>query len=503
MNDVSIPSDIFGGAAEVSAGDVASALGFGGVNDLLKAMTVGDQFPATVGELSPGALMATVPQDLDDVLHNAAFTDRQLILYNKLKTTKVWSTVHQYVRKHSPGSAGKRFMFHREGGLPVESDSTYSLESLAMKYLGAVRRLPIQARLVKSVAGDAVKNQNKDGALEILASLEWHLFYGNSRTNPLAFDGIKATMIREGINMDARGATPTEGMLDELMTKITDRPNFGYPTDLLSSPAINRTLRQTYAGRVRSMMGDKFHPNYVLRGMTYDHCQEDDEVTIHKHPLVIEESGLPDERGAGPDPSSRPVEPIIVTQPTAGAAGANTSRFINADAGSYYFRVVALNGAGMSKPVTTQVVAVAAGQVISIVLRDGAVPGSKQAATAYMIYRTEVGGAATTAKQIDEIAVAANNADTTFIDCNDNLPGTSDIFVLSNDPEAIEIKQLLPFFNFPLGNLDTSYRWALLMFMALKIALPRKHGILRNVRPDAGLIQVVGSGDQSAPQRHV
>lgn len=503
MNDVALPSDLFGGAAEVSGGDVAAALGFAGVNDLLKAMTVGDAFPATIGEMSPGHLMATVPQDLDDVMHNAAFTDRQLVLFNKLKTTKVWSTVHQYVRKHSPGSAGKRFMFHREGGLPVESDSTYSLESLAMKYLGSVRRLPIQARLVKSIAGDAVKNQNKDGALEILAALEWHLFYGNAATNPLAFDGIKTIMKREGILLDARGAQPSEGLIDEAMSRITEKPNYGYPTDMLTSSAVNRTLRQTYSSRVRSMMGDKFHPNYQLKGMVYDHCQDDDEVSIHKHPLVIEESGLPDERGAGPDASARPVEPIIVTQPASGAAGVNRSDFIAGDAGAYYYRIVALNGAGMSKPVTTSAVNAVAGQVISIVLRDGAVPGSKQAATAYMIYRTAKGGASATAKYITEVGVAANNADTTFIDGNGDLPGTSDIFILSNDPEAIEIKQLLPFFNFPLGNLDTSYRWALLLFLALKVALPRKHAVIKNVMPDAQLIQLVGAGDQSGPQQHV
>jgi len=503
MNDVALPSDIFGGAAEVSAGDVASALGFGGVNDLLKAMTVGDQFPATIGELSPGAMMATVPQDLDDVLHNASFGDRQIVLQKMLKTDKVWSTVHQYVRKHSPGSAGRRFMFHREGGLPVESDSTYSLESLAMKYLGAVRRLPIQARLVKSVAGDAVKNQNKDGALEILASLEWHLFYGNSATNPLAFDGIKTIMKREGILLDARAATPSESLLDEAMSKVCERPNWGYPTHLMSSSAVNRTLRQTYAGRIRAMMGDKFHPNYQLKGMVYDHCADGDEVKIIKHPLVIEESGLPDERGAGPDPSSRPVEPLIVVQPASGAAGANRSDFVANDAGAYYYRIVALNGGGMSKPVTTNAVNAVAGQVISITIRDGAVPGSKQAATAFMIYRTEKGGAATTAKYITEVAVAANNADTVFIDGNGDLPGCSDIFILSNDSEAIEIKQLLPFFNFPLGNMDTSYRWALLLFLALKIALPRKHCVIKNVKPDAQLIQLVGSGDQSGPQQHV
>jgi hypothetical protein len=498
-------ADIFGGQAEVTGAGVAAALGKGSVGELLKSMSVGATFPAQIGDLNPGQLMATVPQDLDDVLHNMSFDPRKhTFLFRETHHDKVWSTVHQYVRKQSQGSLGRRFMFHQEGGLPPESDSTYTLEQVAMKFAGSVRRLPIQARLVKSIAGNTVKAQNKDGAEEILAGIEWAMLYGNPTVNPMTFEGIKQSMIREGISLDAGGIAPTEALIDEGMERITERPNWGYPTDILCSPRMHKTIRQVYAPRMRSMLGKAFHPNYSLKGMTFDHCAEGDEVRIRKHPLAIEEAPVCDELGAGPDPSKRPVLPIVISQPT--PANDADSLYGNGQAaragGVVKYRAVAINEYGMSVPLTLNDANIGAGQSAPFTIKDGAVPGALNRATGFIIYRTEPGLLAPTATQIDEIS-AASGANVTYTDRAENLPGCSDLFLLSNNREALCWKQLLPFFNFPLGNLDTSYRWALLLFGALKIALPRHHAVIRNVKPDLALRQVFGPGDQSSAQANL
>jgi len=498
------PSGLFGGAAEVSAQGVAGAMGFDSVDDLLKAMSVGSTFPAGIGAMTPGALMATVPQDLDDVLHNAAFDETAVILWNKLAKDRVFSTVHQYVRKQSPGSAGRRFLFHPEGGLPVESDTTYSLEQLAMRYLGAVRRLPIQARLVTSIAGNTVKAQNRDGALEILSALEYHLFYGNPLSNPFAFEGLHRAMHREGIILDANGALPTEAIIDEAMELVTERPNWGKPTDMFCSPRMHKTLRQLYAARMRSMMGAQFHPNYTLREMTFDHCIGDEKVGIVKHPLALGEKDVCVELGMGTDPSKRPVAPIIFQQPAAAANPA--SLFVAAGpkiGGTFIYRIVAMNESGWSTPVTTNAVVTAAGDANTLIVTDAAVPGSTQRATGYIIYRTLPGAVGPSATQIREVAATAGGGNTTFVDLNQDLPGTSDIFIISNRQQSLGWKQLLPFFNFPLGNLDTSYRWALLLFGALQVSLPRHHALIKNVAVDTTLDRQLAEAPQDGPQQGI
>jgi hypothetical protein len=495
----------FAGGGDVG-GVLAELLGFQGVGDLLKAMSVGDVFPAAPGDLTPGKLMATVPQDLDDVLHNTAFNSKHILGFNKVSKGKAWSTVHQFVRHHSPGSAGRRFLFHREGGLPPESDSTFSLEQLKMRYLGSVRRLPIQARLVKNIVpGGAVKKQNADGSLELLEAAEFAMFYGDNSINPYAFDGLKPIMEREGLVLDAAGQTPTEALIDEAMEIACEKPNWGHPTDLFCSPRMHKTLRQLYAGRMRSMLGDRFHPNYRLSEMGFDHNNEGENVNIIKHPLVIEESPKASPLGEGPDASRRPVSPIIVAQPapnvdTTSKFGVGAGRPI----GDVKYQVAAINEAGVSAPVATNTIATEAGKDIRLTVKDGAVPNSLQSATGFLLYRTEAGvTTASEATLIKELGAPANGANLVIIDLNEDLPGTSEMFIVTNRKESIEMMQLLPMFNFPLGNLDTSFRWALLLFVALKIGTPRQHVLIKNVKPESGLEKIVVPGDQSAPQLHI
>ena len=494
-----------GGGGDV--GNILSELlGFQGVGDLLKAMSVGDVFPAAPGDLTPGKLMATVPQDLDDVLHNTAFNSKHILGFNKIAKGKAWSTVHQFVRHHSPGSAGRRFLFHREGGLPPESDSTFSLEQLKMRYLGSVRRLPIQARLVKNIVpGGAVKKQNDDGALELLEAAEFATFYGNNDVNPYAFDGLKRTLEREGLVLDAAGKTPTEEIIDEAMEIACEKPNWGHPSDMFCSPRMHKTLRQLYADRTRSMLGDRFHPSYQLNKMDFDHNAEGESVNIIKHPLVIEESPVASPLGEGPDASRRPVAPIIVAQP---AANADASSLFNVGAGrpvgDVRYQIAAINEAGVSAPVTTDVITTEAAHDIRITVKDGAVPNSLQSATGFLVYRNEAGvtdGAKATL--IKELSAPANGANLIIIDLNEDLPGTSEMFIITNRKESIELMQLLPMFNFPLGNLDTSFRWALLLFLALKVGTPRQHVLIKNLKPSTNLDKVVVPGDQSAPQIHI
>lgn len=491
-----------GGSPSATLDMLGNALGHSSGAELLKAMSIGNDFPAGIGDINPGQVMATVPQDLDPVLKNQSFElKRTLKVYNALSTAKAASTVHQFVRQHAPGTAGQ-YIFHGEGGMPVESDSNYSLEQVKMAYAGSIRRLSLQSRLVPGLVGDRVRQENENGSAELLMGIERGLLWGDPACNPFEFEGLNANAHREGLIYDLQGAVPTESFIDGVMSDMVAAPNYADPDMMWCSPNVKRTLRQVYAGRMRSMLGASFTPSYILDGMRFEHNDEGEKVRIQQHQNFIRENELPVELGEGPDANKRPLSPVIVGAVAVGADAA--SKFTAAGptaAGSFFYRVVARNSTGASIPSNVVgAVVIAAGEASTITIADPAPVGSPQRASSYRIYRTVPSGAQASAVLIKEIpAAAAGN--TTFIDRNLDLPGTSTVFISTMNPNAIKWIQLLPMFNFPLGNVDLNYRWALLIFGALQFGSPRHHAIIKNVAPDSQLITQDAASSQIASER--
>ena len=166
--------------------------------------------------------------------------------------------------------------------------------------------------------------------------------------------------------------------------------------------------------------------------------------------------------------------------PTVGApsspvyAGANQTFFAAADAGTYIYQVVACSRYGKSAPVITAGIAVAALDQVSIGVTDNGPDTSY-----YELYRSDLGGAATTCRLISRHPRSGPTQ--TLVDLNRFLPDTSKAYMLTQSPDILRWKQLAPFSKIPLATIDSSIRWMMLMYGALQVQQPRKCGLYINI----------------------
>ncbi|MCA9544046.1 MAG: hypothetical protein KC613_06630 [Myxococcales bacterium] len=455
----------------MSVGQATEALG-----ELRKALNIGNSFPAD-GQMNAGQLMAAVPQDLSHLITKVSFDETQLTLWRMLQAAqrgRARSTVHQFLRIGRYGNEGENIFFG-EGGLPTESSTERQLASLPMSYAGTVRRLTLQAAIVPNIAGDTVKEENEYGALEVCQGLEHALFFGDREVNPFAFDGIKKQVMAEGeaTVLDPRGGVLTAEMVQQAMFRNAAEPNFGKANNVICSPQLYGSMVRVYNDRLRKNFGDKITPVYTIEDMTFPSGK----ITFNQD-VFLQSEGHKVKGAGGTDASKRPLPPVIEVQP-ATAADPNT-KFLGADAGNYIYWAQATSPTGRSAAVKLNTVAVADGERVAFTLRDTGV--GTQKATGFKIYRTLKNGAEGTARHMVDVKRTGDL--TQVVDLNQDIPGTQSMFFLSVNPRDLQWVDFLPFFNFPLGRMDTSFRWALLQFGALKIGAPRHHFIIKNIQPD-------------------
>jgi hypothetical protein len=191
--------------------------------------------------------------------------------------------------------------------------------------------------------------------------------------------------------------------------------------------------------------------------------------------VFFEDSQTPLTNGLG-DASKRPLTPTITVAPAAAGTG---SQFVAADIGVYIYQVMAGNRYGVSSPVTTAGVTVAVGENVTFTVADGG-----QGTTFYELYRSTVGGAADTAQLMTR--VARTGATQVITDSNGDIPGTTKGFVLQQNQRSMSWAQLLPMTRIPLATIDTSIRWAQVVYGAIKLYTPARNIVVKNIGREPG-----------------
>ena len=126
--------------------------------------------------------------------------------------------------------------------------------------------------------------------------------------------------------------------------------------------------------------------------------------------------------------------------------------------------------------------AVAVGDKVTLTI-TASVGGTE---TGYAIYRSRRNGTNDTADFRLVARVAKGGATTTFVDRNEDIPGTSKAFLLNLNPghTAITWRQLLPLTRFNLYPTNAAViPWALLLFGYLRISKRRHHVMIKNILP--------------------
>lgn len=472
----------YGGLAEGFA-DADTNLGSAAmVAELNKALAAGSDInnPGTgAGEGFPLRM-----ESLDTTLYNVTYSAADIKFWRAIYKDRAYNTVEEFNRLEGYGS--NETMFIAEGDLPQEDDSTYSRQYTRIKFMGIVRRVTHVMTMIKAAHGDPVAREQVNGTLMLLRQVERTLFNGDEDLNPLAFNGLEKLLTTawgstvqddgavsgydEEYVIDARGGSLTEDLLADLTEVLVREPNYGAPTDFWTGTGPVRDISKTMYPKERFNMPA---PANGVAGVAINSVITPFATIGLNTDIFIPQSAAPAAEGVGKTALRAPA-PTITSASASAYGGTSRNRWASSDAGDYYYKVVAVNKAGKSAPVTSASVTVAANDVVSIVIADN---GSDT--LYYEISRSAKNGAASTCKHI--ASVPRSGASQTYRDLNRFLPGTYRGYMLTQTSDVLKWKQLAPLMKLPLAQIDSSVRWMQLLYGALQVMAPRKCGMIINI----------------------
>lgn len=463
----------------VGASDYDGIEGFGSASaeemmNLNKALRSGQERNAP-GTVVPGDGFTLKPESLDRTLKNVTFRMEHIAFWKFLDKTPAYNTVEEYSRLREYGNGVAAFI--EEGELPAEDDATYSREFNIVKYMGTTRRITHVMQTVRIHIGSAVAQETVNGTMWLLRQVEKALFYADSNLVPAEFDGLFPQLARDCPNIvDMRGKPLNQDVIEEAAHVIRAAPNYGIPTDLWMADGVYSDLARLFYPTQRSEIptpsgsGDGY-VGFAVKGMRTQAGP------IRFQPDVFIEPGRAPIAGGVGDVAKRPGAPTLGVGAAGAPGGGEVSLFAAADAGDYRYRVVAKNRYGLSAPVDVNggaAITVAAGQKVSFTITDGS-----PLASCYVIYRTKANGAI--GEAVEMVTIKRTGAVTSFGDLNADLPGTTKAALLQGNRENMLVKQLAPFTRIPLATVDTSMRWAQVLYLALTIHSPNKNVLFKNV----------------------
>lgn len=453
----------------------------------LQKGTVGYQTPLVPagGSQTATNISPLVPQQLAQTLSIATSSMNDLKLWPMLAKVQAQNTVVEYNRVLSHG--GQHSPFISEGGNGILNRSTYEKVATKIRYLAERREVTDQASMVNIVgpSADAIAEETRRGTESLLQRLELNLFHADETKDSNAFNGIIKQIVDGGNTADLRGKAPTALYLSEILGALYSAPFYGMVTHIMVTPRVlSELIKQTvHHGRHDQIQVNSGQITFGASSLSITGPYGP--VQVVSAPFLERHDRIAPALGSSSVFEGTLAAPTVQVQTAAGNNAA--SKFVQADIGEYIYRVVAVGSNGVSAPVDTNAVAVAAGEQVTFTIRV-AVPADVK----YLrIYRSAKNAAnANGALLIDEVAVSGQ--DTVITDNNVSIPGSSDILFLNFSPDYMCYYQMLSLVRRPLAQVSTTFPFLLMMFGAPAVKLPTKLFVVRNagVNASAGLDSV-------------
>ena len=420
---------------------------------------------------------ALTPESLDTTLVNVLHSTDEARLFQRLKKTPVKSVVHQWDIRTEVGTDDGLWV--SEGGTGTQTDQTITRKVITASYLQVMRQVTLQAAS-SGMIEDAMAIEAEAGALQLIRVIETYLFKGSTTMVPQWPNGLDAqiTAANGSTILDLRGKDATSASYEQALNDAARsvRGNFGVPTHAFSSIFVMEDTQALLRDRLR------WGPGYAEQGGTG---------VFNKYPTPYGTMELIDDvfikEGGAPTPSA------VTGYPSAGLAytlaranSPSTSQFGASDAGNYDYKIAPVNQYGEGAAVEVALTGILAADRVTASI--SAYP-SPNAATAFRVYRSKVGGTTGAvclyAFIIDYNTVHVTNSDKIYDD-NLYLPGTSTVYILNLNPayNALEWAQFLPMMKFDLYPTSSAvYPFLMLLFGALAVKKPQQMVRIINVSP--------------------
>lgn len=434
---------------------------------LSKALEAGSGVDA--GSFTGGR--ALIPESLDNTLVNILHTQDEARIFQALKKVPIKSPVHQWDERTEVGADDGAWV--PEGGDSVEADQTITRKYTTAKYLQTLRKVTLQASISNMIEPAMVLEQNA-GTLWIIRNVERALIYGNNTFFTNQPNGLEA-LIPAGNVIDLRGADATsaefENSFNEGCRMIRD--NYGRASNFFASTKVMQDVQALLRDRIR------FAPGMNQGSAVFTEYPTPFGTPTIKDNIFIREGDT------GTLSSLTALRPGAITIDSATPGAHASSQFTANDAGDYYYGIAGVNRYGMGAITISgspTAVTVAAGERV-VFQTDCAAP----AATCYALFRSKKDATSSADLRFcGYFAYGTGVNDTTVIDTNSDLPGTSDGYLLTMEQiyDAIEWAQFLPLMKFDLYPTNAAvYPFLMLLFGSLALKKPEQHVRIKNIAP--------------------
>jgi plastocyanin len=446
----------------------------------LQKGTVGYQTPLVPagGSQTAANLSPLIPQQLAQTLSIATSSMQDLKLWPMLAKVQAQNTVVEYNRVLNHG--GQHSPFIIEGGNAPLNRSTYEKVATKIRYMAERREVTDQASMVSIVgpSADAIAEETRRGTESLLQRLELNLFHADSTKDSNAFNGIVKQISDGGNVADLRGKAPSAVYLSEILGSLYSAPFYGMVSHIMVTPRVlSELIKQTvHHGRHDQIQVNNGSVTFGASSLSITGPYGP--VQVVSAPFLERHDRIAPSLGAGSVFDGTLAAPTVQVETAAGAN--NASKFVAADNGDYTYRVVAVGDSGVSVPVDTAAVTVAAGEQVTFTIRHAA-----HATVKYLrVYRSAKNAtSADGALLIEEVAVSGQ--DTVVTDNNENIPGASEILFLNFSPDYMCYYQMLSLVRRPLAQISTTFPFLLMMFGAPAVKLPTKMFVVKNAGVNA------------------
>lgn len=482
--------------------DILSALGDSGASpalvEITKALTTmgnGTDLSALTGG---GAFRV---ENMDPVLASSTIKNEHFKFFKRLLPNRreSWSVLDQAVVKTGIGAFRGSANANELGSGQKERQGQYSRKITQLGTYFSRRSVSIITSIQATMQNrngvvdfSAVDEEDVNAALEILYSLEPDLFLGDNSINVNGTTGVIPSVISDAPQnvVDLRGdPLKSHDKISYLANKITDSPNWGRPELLFVSGMVKNDLDAYLESGYRVNLDSNIASTQVgvlTKGMRYSSVAVADGQIDFDTTYVLNENQYP---VSGDDATlcTAQAPQSVVAATSSGLEAASqwtdksTGDYQYAVGGSYYYAVEAYTAGEVSLPVISGAVILVAGHNNTVTITAS----SGGAETYYKIYRCAKNGAHAVATDFRLIGMIKKDASgtTVFTDNNVVIPGCSYALLLTMKPESLRWIQMLPMTKIPFALNDLSYKWGAFLVGALRVALAKHHGVVRNILP--------------------
>jgi hypothetical protein len=428
---------------------------------------------------------AFVLQNLDSIMTSVLYMEEQLVKQRFIERVPSINPIYQWNRRNQYGSARGALGF-AEGGIGPVGIGSWTRNTAPVKFFGVQRGTTVISQIAGALGGmfdDPVAEEEYDGTMQLLGSVERSLIWGDStitdaQGNQIFYDGfyrvLKNSAYANTNIIDMHGKPMNFDVIAEIAALfakryVTTSRNVG--AFLAPDTLATLTLMKTQAERRGLGIDPAVDGGYVagtpLRG--YD-------TQIGFIPFIqdVFTEAVPGKTPLTTADAGSPAQVSTVTISAASPSAGQTSNWLNSDAGTVYYTIGSFNANGESvgKLITTGV-QVNPGQVVNITITN--VPG----AYGYRIYRgTQPTGS--DAMWIGEVA-AGTGATCTFVDDNSIMPGTDVALFVERSPANLVIAQMAPLLKLPLAIQNTTIPFGLLYLHTLAVKAPERQFLVVNI----------------------